>query len=129
MGMFDYLKCEFKLPKGNEDVQNEEFQTKDFECLLDLYIITKDRKLKCKSVGKTKVIPYHGDIRFYTSTGNYEDKTHKWHEFIARFSYGKLDYIKRTKLIKSKSPSIVKAFGALKGIGSFTTKDKMKDRM
>jgi|SRR3989338_6086295 len=128
MGMFDYLKCEFKLPKGNEDVQNEEFQTKDFECLLDLYIITKDRKLKCKSVGKTKVIPYHGDIRFYTSIENSEN-IDIWYEFIARFSYGKLDYIKRTKLIKSKSPSIVKAFGALKGIGSFTTKDKMKDRM
>ena len=122
MGMFDNLKWKFKLPKGNEDVQNEEFQTKDFECMLDLYIITKDRKLKCKSLGKTKVIPYHGDIRFYTSTGNYEDKTHKWHEFIARFSYGKLDYIKRqiVKPIKQKS-----YFGALKGIGSFK---REKDR-
>ncbi|MEK6792244.1 MAG: hypothetical protein AABX95_00325 [Nanoarchaeota archaeon] len=114
MGMFDYLKCEFKLPKGNENIQNEEFQTKDFECMLDLYTITKDKKLKCKSKGKIKTLPYHGDIRFYTSTGNHMDKTHKWYEFNARFSYGRLDYIKKAKNKKIKS-----YFGALKGIGSF----------
>ena len=122
--MFDYVRCEFKLPKGNEDIQNEEFQTKDFECSLDLYILTKDRKLKCKSLGKTKVILYHGDIRFYTSIENSEN-IDRWYEFVARFSYGKLDYIKkqRVKPIKQKS-----YFGALKQIGSFTTKDRMEDR-
>ena len=43
MGMFDELHCEFPLPDAV--VQNKEFQTKSFECLLDRYTITSDGRL------------------------------------------------------------------------------------
>jgi hypothetical protein len=43
MGMYDEIKCEYKLP--DSEVQEHIFQTKDFENLLDRYIITEEGKL------------------------------------------------------------------------------------
>jgi hypothetical protein len=42
MGMFDTLKCKYPMPHGYEFLQNEEFQTKDFDNVLDKYTITKE---------------------------------------------------------------------------------------
>jgi len=95
--MFDCIICEFPLPNTDKELQEEEFQTKSFECLLETYVITKDRKLILKEKNEDKIIPYHGDIIFYTSTGNHEDKTYQWHEYLAHFTHGKLEYIKKVK--------------------------------
>ncbi len=97
MGLFDNLKCKANLPEGNKELQEEIFQTKSLDCLLETYIITKNKKLVIETKKGTKTILYHGDIIFYTFTGNHEDKTYKWHEFIARFTNGKLQYIKKVK--------------------------------
>ena len=43
MGMFDYIKCEYPLP--DKEVQNHDFQTKDFDNAMDCYTITADGKL------------------------------------------------------------------------------------
>jgi len=125
MGMFDEIRCEFPLP--DKVMQDEWFQTKSFECLLDRYTITRDgrlilhqvryetipeeerpyygkpewetkpfiRSLGCMRsvpVGDVEV-PYHGDITFYTSVGNGPD--HEWFEYRARFTEGRVQWIKR----------------------------------
>jgi hypothetical protein len=43
MGMFDDLKCEYPLP--DPEVQDKWFQTKDFNCHMDKYTITKEGRL------------------------------------------------------------------------------------
>ena len=40
MGMFDYLKCDYPLP--DFDYQDALFQTKDLDCFLETYTITKE---------------------------------------------------------------------------------------
>lgn len=129
MGMYDEIKCEYQLPSSSKVVQNELFQTKEFDCSIDRYIITKKGELflqksswitipeKKISYGKQgykipigkfagslkikylpkKKIKYHGDIRFYTSLGEHKSKDFRWYEFCARFTNGKLEWIKRLK--------------------------------
>src|SRR5262249_43383330 len=43
MGLFDTVTCEYPLPDPSH--QHSEFQTKDLECLLDHYTITRDGRL------------------------------------------------------------------------------------
>jgi len=97
MGLFDYLKCEVKLPKASKEIEENIFQTKDFENSLDTYIITKKRKLVLISKNKRKTISFHGDITFYTCTGEHKTKDFKWYQYVARFTHGKLEYIKKVK--------------------------------
>ncbi|MBA3601126.1 MAG: hypothetical protein H0W45_07760 [Acidobacteria bacterium] len=40
-------------------------------------------------------IAYHGDIRFYTSIGSRENDDYEWVEYQARFTDGKLHWLKR----------------------------------
>jgi len=62
MGMFDELRCEFPLP--DPIVQDEIFQTKDLERLLDRYTITSDGRLILHQVRYEEVPekerPYYG---------------------------------------------------------------------
>ncbi len=102
MGMFDNLRCEYPLP--DKEAQNEEFQTKTFNCFLDLYIITKDGDLILYSLKQNPVkLLFHGDIIFYTSMGKSEKGDFKWFEYCARFSEGKLKWIKQNKILKLKT--------------------------
>lgn len=45
MTMFDNIYCEYPLPEATEKIQNGDFQTKGFECLMDRYTITKEGQL------------------------------------------------------------------------------------
>jgi hypothetical protein len=127
MGMFDEIRCEYPLP--DSEVQEELFQTKSFENLMDHYTITQDGRLikhevkwepvpeeerpyygtpewdkhpflqlagsiKEVPVGDVE-IPYHGDIRFYTSKETKEPGKREWYEYRARFTEGKVQWIKR----------------------------------
>jgi hypothetical protein len=62
MGMYDDLKCEYPLP--NKEVQNETFQTKDFECQMEEYLITREGKIIHHAVRyetvPEKERPYYG---------------------------------------------------------------------
>jgi hypothetical protein len=69
MGMFDNIKCEYKLPI--DGLQDEIFQTKDFECLLDTYTITKDGKLILHEI---EMIPVPEEERPYYGKPEWNDK-------------------------------------------------------
>ena len=45
MGLYNDVKCEYLLPDTPKEVQNDIFQTKDFECLMNEYVITEDGEL------------------------------------------------------------------------------------
>jgi hypothetical protein len=97
MGMFDYLYSRYKLP-GSDLPPETEFQTKDLDCGLEHYVIAADgRLLRCHSRAEDMVeltaaedTEYHGDIRFYGSGPGGERQ-----EFVARFTHGKLEWVKR----------------------------------
>jgi hypothetical protein len=104
MGMFDTLKCEYPLP--DKIVQKDSFQTKSLECLLDNYTISKRGKLVLhrqrhnETSVKEFTIDFHGDLRFYTSKGSWEKDNYERFEYIARFTEGNLQWIKRVDLEK-----------------------------
>lgn len=99
MGMFDYLYSRYKLPSC--DLPSEtEFQTKDFDCCLEHYVIAADgRLLRCRSLAEDMVeltaaedTEHHGDIRSHGSGPGGER-----HEFVARFTHGRLEWVKRDR--------------------------------
>jgi hypothetical protein len=124
MGMFDYLICNYPLPDGFVVDLEDSFQTKSFDNEMTTYHIGIDGTLsyedfqyetvpeeerpwygtdKFEGLGRLigslrrvneKIIQlpdYHGDIRFYTSTQDPDT----WHEYIARFTNGKVQDIKK----------------------------------
>lgn len=78
MGMYDDLRCEMDLP-GDVKPNGPNFQTKDFDCMLDQLVITKEGKL----MRGDEAIPYHGMITFYTF-----DHKKRWFEYLAKFTDG-----------------------------------------
>ena len=52
--------------------------------------------LKAVPMGDEEV-PYHGDVTFYTSTGTWEAADYEWFEYQARFTEGRLQWIKRVE--------------------------------
>lgn len=92
MGMFDTLHFEYPLPDPQH--QNLDFQTKDLECALLDFTVTRDGRLIGRvgrfggGPGRETEYPFHGDLQFYTSTA---DKT--WIEYVARFKYGHVQWI------------------------------------
>jgi hypothetical protein len=101
MGMFDTIRCEYPLPENS--FQEESFQTKSLECLLDEYTITKRGRLilhmhrHYQTKTKDVDVEYHGDLRFYTSVGERDEGTYEWVEYKARFTEGKVQWIKRVE--------------------------------
>ncbi len=97
MGMFDTITCEYPLPDAEH--QDFEFQTKDLERHLDHYVITRTGRLirrarrHSRSSGPVRDVPWplHGDLRFYTSIE--EGETHRWVEYVARFTHGRVKSI------------------------------------
>ena len=126
MGMFNHIKIDNLgiLPMSEEELASLDkdhlFQTKEFECLLDLYVLIGDKLLKeeCEwyevpreerpypdddgflglagSMGKRNCemidTHFHGIFNFYTYTD-----TKTWLEFDAKFTDGKLVEINRLK--------------------------------
>lgn len=80
MGMFDDITCERPLP-GPVKPPNQSFQTKDFDCYLDHYMITAEGTL----VKDGAPIPFHGLLNFYTYT-----RDDWWFEYEAKFTDGQL---------------------------------------
>jgi hypothetical protein len=107
MGMYDEVKCEYKLP--DELAQNKLFQTKCMESLLDLYRISEDGELfitMCdrewepdeNSIigGHMKIIKswedkvdFHGTIDIYTDIKTDKDER-EWYEYRMKFTDGKV---------------------------------------
>ena len=116
MGMFDYVICEYEipLPKDCKELSNVKwneytFQSKDMNCLMDDYRISKKGKLLVRESRPDfydkppKDLPevessYHGELNFYA----YEQRNKYDYSvsFNAKFSYGKLDAIELTEFEK-----------------------------
>lgn len=111
MGMFDTLKVEMRIP-GYSEVPTDVFQTKDFNCQMDNYVITANGEiyreewdykwyedLSTKFGGYEDKIPesyrrvylthHHHDVIFYTSTPEMRAKN-MWRNYTARFENGRV---------------------------------------
>jgi hypothetical protein len=105
MGMYDDIRFEVDIP-GDPKPKHPQFQTKDFDCEMDSYVVKKDGALHLTSwdpdVKEFKEIgprDYHGMLRFYTledieGTGVVGRRSHTWFEYQAKFTDGKLQDIK-----------------------------------
>ena len=79
MGMFDYIKCDYKL-KDSPPIQF--FQTKSFEePNLDMYEITREGVLMLEN----KKVDFTGSVDFYEFTDR-----GRWYEYSAKFENGNL---------------------------------------
>jgi hypothetical protein len=110
MGMFDSIRCDYPLPLPLEvvdklpDIYEIEFQTKDFENLLDYYFLTEEGEIlfnkKKYEWLEEGIIPYpfHGLLNFYSYETVYSD-TSKLSgydisvDYMAKFNNGRLDSI------------------------------------
>jgi len=110
MGLFDTLHCEYTLP--NPRHQELEYQTKDFECLLERYTITRDGRLMRHAgsegwgprLDRDIEWPLHGDIRMYTSVKS-EDPS--WIEYVVRFTHGVVEWIRPLEEVR-QDPTVAK---------------------
>lgn len=119
MGMFDYVKCEYPMPEGFEDVQDAAHQTKDLECYMTNYLITREGRLvehrrfyedhptetRRDAILKRDVpvrvrngesftdLDFHGDLDF----GTFNTETSESVDLLARFTEGCLQWIKGTR--------------------------------
>ena len=96
MGLFDTVRCEYPLPDPAH--QGLEFQTKDFDCLLDEYLITRDGRLVQRAGRGEKGLaldverPYHGDVRIYRTNPR---NVREFIEYVVRFTRGRVEWIRR----------------------------------
>ncbi len=98
MGMFDTIEVRVPLPDG-WDPTGKELQSKSLDCLLDHYTITEGGLLLRREGWLRQenpwldpveeIVPFHGDIVFY-GTEDYPRIDSTWHEYVARFTDGRL---------------------------------------
>lgn len=103
MGMFDTIHCEYPLPEPAHNAL--EFQTKSLDSCLNDYTITREGRLlrhahgglltepASARRGPAVECPFHGDLTMYASTTE-----SAWIEYLARFTYGRLDWIRPVEL-------------------------------
>jgi hypothetical protein len=108
MGMFDYIKCEIKLP-DNTLPDGREFQTKSLDSAMENYVITVKGELYREvwdyewiedsehflggyqhriedSYRREYLTNFHGDVIFYDGKKINE----LWRNYTARFTEGRL---------------------------------------
>lgn len=117
MGMFDDVELEdgIELPDG---YKGRQFQTKDFENVMDHLKITNDGRImrlhyEMRDTGRVKWKeyeewrefhwrdkPFHGTLRFYDydnprgiTSKEFPFRPEDWHEYDAKFTDGKLEEI------------------------------------
>lgn len=101
MGLFDTVRCEY--PLRNPAHQKLAYQTKDLECMLAEYTITRDGRLVLHpgkgffgSRAKPDVeFPFHGDVRIYTSLKR-PRKREEWIGYQVRFTEGRVQRVRRS---------------------------------
>ncbi|MFL6235554.1 MAG: hypothetical protein ACJ76N_20630 [Thermoanaerobaculia bacterium] len=106
--MFDTVHCEYPLPDARH--QDLDFQTKNLECALFTYIITREGRLIRRAWSRSgeKQNPdvewlLHGDIRIYTSVKTEEPS---WIEYVVRFTHGRVEWIRPLEEVE-KDPGII----------------------
>ena len=108
MGLFDTIECDYPLP--NPRHQDLEFQTKDLDCLLDRYSITRDGRLlkhargglfeegERAAIESDVELPMHGDLRMHDLDPDAEQGLV---EYVVRFTHGRVEWIRRKENAKS----------------------------
>lgn len=93
MGMFDRIKCDYPLPDGGPpgDPDKWDFQSKDLNCGMQTFRITKDGRL----VNESEEGEHSFSLTFYTSTGKREDGTWQWWEYAVFFKDGTVERIEK----------------------------------
>lgn len=114
MGMFDWVRVEVQLPDNypDEERREREFQTKEFDNIMQTYVITNKGELyrecyeyewiedetrqlfggymkEIEGSYRREYLDFHGDLRFYSGS-KYNGK---WRDYYARFTEGKLTKI------------------------------------
>jgi hypothetical protein len=104
MGLFDWVKCEYTLPDGFQPPgEYDDFQTKTFDDpYMEHYAITREGRLLHRFVcyditpaeerhraDQWEDTGFHGDLEF----GTYNTETKEEHQYIARFTGGRLSWI------------------------------------
>jgi hypothetical protein len=101
MGMFDYIDINYDLPLP-EDATDEHrvfiknaiaadnFQTKDLDCMLDVYYLNKDGFMYEKIGDEYKEYYVHQHIRCYTYIYIPSEDSKYWLEYDLKFTDGKL---------------------------------------
>jgi hypothetical protein len=100
VGLFDRIRCEFPLPDPSH--QELEYQTKDLDCLLEEYTITRDGRLVRYAgggpfepgPGRAVDWPIHGDLRIYDSIER-PGRDREWVEYLVRFTDGRVQWVRR----------------------------------
>ncbi len=95
MGLFDTVTCEYRLPTPAH--QDLEFQTKDLECLLDHYVVTRDGRLirrgsELRGLERDVEWPFHGDLCIYAGD---PESSARLVEYLVRFTHGRVEWIRR----------------------------------
>jgi hypothetical protein len=102
MGMFDYVDINYDLPMPENAVPEhvvfiinsiaaDNFQTKDFECMLDVYYLDKEGFLYQQISDKYKEYYVHQHVRCYTYIKIPSEDASYWLEYDLKFTDGKLE--------------------------------------
>lgn len=122
MGMFDYLSFEYQLPTEISFLQNEEFQTKDFENGMMHFVVTAEGELKVRLEDKVELpepVDHGGWLGLQTHQGlgtytlhpfslygdeikihgiyqvySYNEKTKQFYYLLLKFTNGILESIR-----------------------------------
>ena len=100
MGLFDEVRCEYRLP--NPAHQSLVFQTKDLENLMDEYVITRRGRLVRTKRGLLAphpcrvLCPIHQDLRVCVSVAVTPEER-EWVEYVFRFTEGRVTRVRRSR--------------------------------
>jgi hypothetical protein len=101
MGMFDYVDVNYDLPMPQNatdehrvfiinSIAADNFQTKDFECMLDVYHLDKDGFMYLKNINNHEEYYVHQHVRCYTYIKIPSEDARYWLEYDLKFTDGKL---------------------------------------
>ena len=101
MGMFDYIDINYDLPlpKNATDehivfiknaIAADNFQTKDFECMLDVYYLDREGFVYQKNGDKYEEHYVHQHVRCYTYIAIPSEDCRYWLEYDLKFTDGKI---------------------------------------
>jgi hypothetical protein len=102
MGMFDYVDINYDLPIPENatdehrvfitnSIAADNFQTKDFECMLDVYYLDKDGFMYLKNGDNYEEYYVHQHVRCYTYIKIPSEDARYWLEYDLKFTDGKLE--------------------------------------
>ena len=102
MGMFDYIDANYDLPIPEDSTDEhrvfiknaiaaDNFQTKDLDCMLDVYYLDKDGFMYEKIGDDYKEYYVHQHIRCYTYIYIPSEDFKYWLEYDLKFTDGKLE--------------------------------------